>query len=138
LIRPQIAEGDHLALQYQVSLSSFTGAASDPSLPPPRQQNRVQSVATIPDGYTVLVGGIELNTENRAETRVPLLGALPVIGEVFKSRSRNEGRQKFYVFIRANVLRARGFEDLKYVSDLSAAETGVEDGFPEVEPRVIR
>lgn len=137
-IRPQIAEGDHLVLEYQVSLSSFTGAASDPALPPPRQQNSVRSVATIPDGHTVVVGGIELRTDNRSVSQVPLLGDLPVLGEIFKSRSRNDSRQRFYVFIRASVLRARGFEDLKFLSDVAAAEARVDDGWPRVLPRVIR
>jgi general secretion pathway protein D len=58
-LRPQIAEADHLVLEYSISLSAFVGAASNPALPPPRQQNQVQSVATIPDGYTVVVGGLE-------------------------------------------------------------------------------
>ena len=39
-IKPQIAgggEGDHLLLEYSVSLSAFVGAAANASLPPPRQ-----------------------------------------------------------------------------------------------------
>lgn len=137
-IRPQIAEGDHLVLDFQVSLSSFTGAASDPALPPPRQQNSVRSVATIPDGHIVVVGGIELRTDNRSVSQVPLLGDLPLIGEMFKSRSRNDSRQRFYVFIRASILRSRGFEDLKFLSDRAASGAGVDDGWPAVTPRVIR
>ncbi|MCC6675510.1 MAG: hypothetical protein IT436_00065, partial [Phycisphaerales bacterium] len=40
-IKPQIAEGDHLLLDYSVSLSAFLGAASNPNLPPPKQENSV-------------------------------------------------------------------------------------------------
>ncbi len=137
-IKPQIAEGDHLTLDYQVSLSSFTGSSSNPNLPPPRQQNKVQSVATIPDGHTVVVGGIDLNTDNQGTSQVPLLAEIPILGEAFKSRSNNRSKQKFYVFIRANILRSRSFEDLKYLSEVRTSEVGVDDGFPEVEPRVIR
>ncbi len=136
-VRPQIAQGDYLALEYQVSLSSFTGAAGNPSLPPPRQQNRVQSIATIPDGHTVVVGGIELNTVGESASQVPLLGDIPGIGHLFSNRSRDRSRTRFFVFIRPTILRARGFEDLKYVSELSARGLGVDDGFPEVEPRLI-
>lgn len=137
-IKPQIAEGDHLTLEYQVALSSFVGSAANASVPPPRQENKVQSVATIPDGYTVVVGGIDLETESRTKSQVPIVGDIPLIGEAFKSRSRNESKSKFYVFIRANVLRARGLEDLKYLSDREAGGVGIDDGFPEVEPRLIR
>ncbi|MFN0012199.1 MAG: secretin N-terminal domain-containing protein [Phycisphaerales bacterium] len=139
-IKPQIAEGDHLLLTYSVSLSSFLGAASSPTLPPARQQNSVQSVATIPDGYTVVVGGIEVENEGKATSQVPFLGDIPIIGEAFKSRSNTASKSKFFVFIRANVLRGagRGFEDLKYLSDRDVARAGIDDGWPEMKPRVIR
>src|SRR5205823_9095679 len=87
-IKPQIAEGDHLVLDYSVSLSSFVGSAAAATLPPPKQQNKVQSAATIPDGYTVVVGGIELVNDSKSVSQVPLLGSIPIIGEAFKSRSK--------------------------------------------------
>ncbi len=137
-IKPQIAEGDHLVLEYSVSLSAFLGAAASPTLPPAKQQNRVQSVATVPDGSTVVVGGIDLENQSKTTSQVPLLGDIPLVGEVFKSRNTTNNRSRFFVFIRANVLRGRGFDDLKYLSvhDMDAAR--VPDGWPVVEPRFIR
>lgn len=137
-VRPQIAEGDHLVLTYSVSLSSFVGASASANLPPPRQQNSVQSVATIPDGYTVVVGGLELATDGEGKTQIPLLGDIPLVGELFKNRNNTTSRQRFYVFLRANVLRQSGLDDLKYLSAIDAAGTDVDDGWPKVEPRVIR
>lgn len=141
-IQPQIAEGDHLLLQYSVSLSAFTGPASNPALPPPRQQNRVQSTASIPDGFTVVVGGIEIQNKSRAVSQIPFIGSIPIIGEAFKSRNKSDSRSRFYVFIRANILRGSGagggFEDLKYASERGVRDAGVDDGWPELTPRVIR
>ncbi len=137
-IKPQIAEGDHLVLDYSVSLSSFLGAASQPTLPPARQQNRVSSAATIPDGFTVVVGGIELEDKGKTVSQVPLIGRVPIIGEAFKSRGKNSSRTRFYVFIRANILRGRGFEDLKYISTQDIAKAGLDPGWPTSKPRVIR
>lgn len=137
-LRPQIAQGDHLVLQYSISLSSFLGSSGSSNLPPPKQQNRVDSVATIPDGHTVVVGGIEVLTDGKSASQVPLLGDIPVLGNLFKSQGNQLSRARFYVFIRASVLRSNGFEDLKYMSEVERANAGVEDGFPEVEPRVIR
>ncbi len=137
-IKPQIAEGDHLVLDYTVSLSSFLGAASQPTLPPARQQNRVSSAATIPDGYTVVVGGIELEDKGKTVSQVPFLGNVPIIGEAFKSRGKNASRTRFYVFIRANILRGRGFEDLKYISTQDIAKAGLDPGWPTSKSRVIR
>ncbi len=136
-VTPQIAAGDHLILEYAVSLSTFVGESSDPGLPPPRQQSNLQSVVTIPDGYTIAVGGMEIESTAEAISQIPLLGDIPLIGEVFKNRSKSTTRSRFFVFIRANVLRHDGFEDLKYLSDRDVLVAGVDDGWPVVKPRVI-
>ncbi|MBX3377513.1 MAG: hypothetical protein KF678_10985 [Phycisphaeraceae bacterium] len=137
-LKPQIAEGDHLLLDYNISLSAFVGAAASAAVPPPRQENKVQSAAMLPDGHTVVVGGIELNTEGKATTQVPGLGQIPIIGELFKNRSNTNSRNRFYVFIRANILRHGSFEDLKYLSEVATGGAQVDDGWPVVEPRVIK
>lgn len=137
-VKPKIAEGDHLALTYSISLSSFVGSSPSPNLPPPRQQNSVQSVATIPDGYTVVVGGLELATNGQGVNQVPFLGSIPILGELFKNRSASVSTQRFFVFIRANVLRQSGLDDLKYMSDVYQVESGVDPSWPELKPRVIR
>lgn len=136
-VRPQIAEGDHLVLEYTVSLSSFIGSSSDPSLPPPRQQNSVSSVATIPDGHTVVVGGIDIDSLTRGRSDLPGIGDIPIIGDILASHSRDDQHSRFFVFIRASVLRASGFEDLRYMSATSLEAAGVPDGWPRIEPRVM-
>lgn len=136
-IRPQIAEGDHLVLQYSLSLSSFVGSAAG-GVPPPRQQNEVTSIATIPDGHTVVVGGLELVTNSDGGSQVPLIARIPILGELFRNRGTSMSTTRFYVFIRATVLRDQGFEDLKYLSGTAHAQAGVDDGWPVVEPRVIK
>ncbi len=136
-VTPQIAEGDHLVLEYSLSLSAFVGESTDPSLPPPRQQNTVQSVVTIPDGYTVVVGGLDVTTTAEATSQVPFLGDLPLVGELFKSRSASTSRARFYLFIRVNILRHGNFEDLKYLSGRELFAAKLHDGWPVVEPRVI-
>jgi len=137
-VRPQIAEGDHLVLEYSIVLSTFVGTASAPSLPPPRQQNNLNSIATIPDGYTVALGGLETNSETHASSRLPLLGDLPLVGPLFRSDSRVISHSRFYVFIRASILRSTDFQDLKFISDVDAHRADIDPRWPEVEPVLIR
>ena len=137
-VKPQIAQGDHLVLTYSIKLSSFVGASATPGLPPPKQENAVDSVATIPDGHTVVVGGLDLVTDSKGEARVPLVADIPIIGELFKNRNNSDNRTRFFVFIKATVLRSGSFEDLKYISEVDAGKGGVDDGFPVVLPRIIR
>jgi general secretion pathway protein D len=137
-VTPQITEGDELLLEYTVALSTFVGEAADPALPPPRQENRVQSSATVPDGFAVVVGGLEVERESEGESRVPLLGSLPLLGHLFKSQTESASRNRFFVFLRCSVLRQAQFADLKYLSAEDLRLARIPDDCPEVEPRVIR
>ncbi len=137
-VTPQITDGDQLLIEYQVSLSTFVGDSSDPTLPPPRQETKLASQATVPDGYTVVVGGLEVEAETEAESRVPWLGSIPLLGNLFKSQSKTSTRSRFFVFLRCSVLRSASFEELRYMSRPALAAAGVDDGLPVVEPRVIR
>ena len=137
-VKPQITQGDHLVLDYSISLSSFTGDSADPNLPPPRQESRLDSVVTIPDGHCVVVGGLEVETDNQATSEVPVLGSLPLLGHLFRNRSETTTNTRFFVFLRANVLRSKAFRDLKYASRASLDAAGVDGGLPSLKPRVIR
>ncbi|MEM9167062.1 MAG: secretin N-terminal domain-containing protein [Planctomycetota bacterium] len=137
-VAPQILAGDRLILNYSVTLSSFVGESSDPSTPPPRQQNQLSSAVTIPDGYTVALGGIELTTEGEGESRIPLLGSIPWLGELFKTRSISDSRTRFYVLIRANIYRDPMLERLRYASEALATDIGIPSDWPGVEPRIMR
>ncbi len=139
-VKPQIAEGDHLVLTYNVELSSFTGNPSSDGLPGARQQNTVSSVAMIPDGHAVVVGGIELKTDTDDTSKTPILSDIPLLGFLFRSNKLTRDRTRFFVLIRANVMRDSGFADLKYVSGRTVESNalGFSDGWPKVEPRVIK
>lgn len=137
-VTPQITDGDQLILEYNVSLSSFVGDSADPALPPPRQQNSLQGVATVPDGFAVVIGGLEIDSESDAQSRVPFLGSLPGIGALFRSRSTTTTRSRFFVFLRCSVLRHAAFEDLRYMSAPDLEEAGIADGPPAMRPLVMQ
>jgi general secretion pathway protein D len=137
-VTPRITEGDELSLDYTITLSSFVGDPASPALPPPRQQNKLKSMATVPDGFTVAVGGLEVETDGTSSSRVPLLGSIPILGALFSSQSKTKTRSHFYVFLRTTVLRSQSFEDLRYVSEHELAAAKVDDGWPHIQPRIIR
>ncbi len=136
-VRPQIAQGDHLVLTYSINLSSFVGTPAAAGLPPPKQQTNVDSVATIPDGHIIAVGGLELASESKSTSQVPVLGDIPLVGELFKNRSKGASKNKFFAFIRASVLRSESFDDLRFRSLKDASDAGLPQDWPKVEPRVL-
>lgn len=136
-VKPQITDGEALLLQYNLSFSAFTGKASA-TLPPPRQVNSVTSQASIPDGYTVVVGGLEVTSEGDTAAQIPIVGSIPILGELFKNQTKAQSRSRFFVFIHAGVMRGSSLEELRNVSDQQLRQAQIPSGWPENEPQVIR
>jgi len=131
-----ISEGDYLQLDYAVELSNFVGAAQE-NLPPPAQRNQVSSRVTIPDGYTIVVGG--LNQSNFRETlqKVPLLGDIPVIQHLFRSTTTSGDNTTLFVFIRPTIFRDPVFADLTAESDRDLNEAGLSPNYPLSDPVIL-
>lgn len=138
-ITPQISAADQVSLTYTISESAFLGTSTTtPSgtvIPAPKRSDSISSVATIPDGYTIALGGLANRSTTHGESRVPGLGAIPVLGWLFSSRSDADENSRFYVFIRADVLRSATFADLRRLSDRVGGAAEVDSGWPKVEPQ---
>lgn len=64
----------------------------------------IQTQVLVENGGTVVIGGIFEMTENDSETKVPVLGDLPGVGNLFKSKGRVSNKQEMLVFITPKVL----------------------------------
>ena len=136
-VEPHISQADYLQLGYTIELSSFTGAAQN-GLPPPSQKNSVDSEVTIPDGYTIVVGGLTTHNFTTAVNTIPILGDIPFLRFLFGTRSRNVENSTLFVFIRPVILRDDQFDDLKYISGRALKQAGLDDDFPKSEPIPMR
>ncbi len=136
---PRISEGDHLKLEYAIELSSFTGTGGgDGSIPPPRQQSSVASEVMIPDGHTIVIGGLKRRDMTETISRIPILGEIPIIEYFFSSRQKDENESSLFVFIKPTILRDDQFRDLKYLSRQDAGKAGLKDDLPESKPLIVR
>jgi type IV pilus assembly protein PilQ len=64
----------------------------------------IQTQVLVENGGTVVIGGIFAMTESEDETKVPLLGDLPAVGNLFKSRSKSVRKTEMLVFITPKVV----------------------------------
>ncbi len=137
-VTPHITAGDHLSLEYSVELSAFTGESTATGdggvLPPPSQQNSFDGEVTIPDGFAVVLGGLETRRSGEATTRIPFLGEIPLLGLLFSTTSQSETVSRFYIIIKATVLRDPGFEDLQLLGERDLVSADADDGFPSMRP----
>jgi type IV pilus assembly protein PilQ len=61
----------------------------------------------VENGGTVVIGGIFELTQTDQEARVPLLGDIPIAGNLFKSRDRTSNKQEMLVFITPKMVSDR-------------------------------
>jgi type IV pilus assembly protein PilQ len=67
----------------------------------------IKTQVLVENGGTVVIGGIFELTESDTETKVPLLGDIPVAGNLFKNKSRNTNKQEMLVFITPKMIADR-------------------------------
>jgi len=121
-LQPQISPGDYITLTYAITQSSFLGTTTVTNdgavIPPTRRADSVSSIATIPDGFVIALGGLSNRSDKNGESRIPFLGTIPILGHLFKQQSKGRSDSRFYVFIKANILRHQNFTDLRLLSGL--------------------
>lgn len=138
-LTPHISEGDFLQLEYTVSLNAFTGESdSEAGTPPPRQTNQLQSKVTIPDGSTIVVGGLNRKNTSSTVDAVPILGEIPILKYLFSSTDTRESTSTLFVFIRPIILRDDRFAELKFFSRRDAQAAKLAPEYPVSAPLILR
>jgi len=103
-VTPQINEGDAVLLKIQVessSIASTSVAAADIIT----NKRTISTNVLIKDGGTLVLGGLIQDSSTNSEQRVPLFGRIPLIGELFRTRSTSKKKSNLMVFIQPHILR---------------------------------
>ncbi|HMN40204.1 MAG TPA: secretin N-terminal domain-containing protein [Phycisphaerales bacterium] len=136
-VKPQISEGGYMRLEYTIELSSFSGTAAS-GLPPPKSENKISSKAvTVPTDTTIIVGGLTFTQTGRTVIKVPLLGDIPLAGNLFKDQSKANRLSTLYVFITPKIMRDPTFGDLRLLTRGPLAESGLAAEYPAPMPEAI-
>lgn len=67
----------------------------------------IKTQVLVENGGTVVIGGIFELFEDESEAKVPLLGDLPAVGNLFKTRTKQANKQEMLIFITPKVLTER-------------------------------
>ncbi|HET9427696.1 MAG TPA: type II secretion system secretin GspD [Allosphingosinicella sp.] len=105
-VRPQINAGGTIKLDLRQEVSSIAGPVSNDFQDLILNKRELETTITVDDGEIVGIGGLLDDNERRTLERVPVLGDIPIIGNLFRSRGRARGRTNLMVFIRPTILRS--------------------------------
>ncbi|HZF00246.1 MAG TPA: secretin N-terminal domain-containing protein [Planctomycetota bacterium] len=145
-ISPHISEGGYLRLETKVKIEKFTGTSADPNIPPPKTSREISTKEImIPNGGTMVIGGIVTQDKSDSTSNVPLLGQIPLLGWLFRRDQNTDDKRTLYIFLTPYILYDYGFGDHRDLSRDRKAEidrvrgTPLEglniESKPELEPR---
>ena len=103
-ITPQVNGGGPLVqLKIELESSDLAGTTGDAGSQITSKRT-INTNVLIEDGGIVVLGGLIRDSSQRGESRVPYLGRIPIIGELFKTRNRKRDKTNLMVFIRPKIL----------------------------------
>jgi len=129
-ILPQISEGDVIRLELKQEVSSVAGALSTLAEDFVTNTREIETTVLANDGEIIVLGGLVQDDEQIDFDKVPVLGDVPLIGNLFRSESKSRVRTNLMVFIRPTIIRngadAKPLtqERLQYLRDEDLRQTG--------------
>ncbi|WP_085808452.1 type II secretion system secretin GspD [Sphingomonas sp. TZW2008] len=114
-VRPQVNSSGSIKLFLHQQVSSIAGPVSDDNSDLILNKREVETTLTVDDGQIAIIGGLLSDDERRTLEKLPLLGDIPVIGNLFRSKARTRSKTNLMVFIRPTILRSA--EDNRRVTE---------------------
>lgn len=101
-VTPQITPDGKVKMKLQIANKSPAGAvtASGVSI----NTSEVSTDATVENGGTLVLGGVSTARDTETVDKVPLLGDIPIIGALFRSKNRTETNNELLVFITPRII----------------------------------
>jgi type IV pilus assembly protein PilQ len=106
-VTPQITPDNRIILSLDVKDDSVgtvvvaSGGINVPSI----DTREISTQVLVNDGQTVVLGGILATTHRTDETKVPFLGDVPVLGNLFKTSTKTNNKDELLIFVTPKILR---------------------------------
>lgn len=107
-MQPQINEGDVVKIKLKQEITSVIPGASEvvlTSLGPSTTKRSVETVVAAKDQQTIVIGGLIDDKVTITTTKVPFLGDIPILGNLFKQKKTTKAKTNILVFLRPYIIR---------------------------------
>ncbi len=105
-VKPRIGRNGQVVLDINQEVSDVVATTTSGIDSPTIRQRNVQTRVVVGNGQTLALGGIIQERDTKTNTRVPLLGDIPVVGAAFRSTRKDILRTELLILIRPQVIRS--------------------------------
>ena len=133
--KPTIVDEDHIRLDLEPEVSTIdfaNGVKFDGFLIPALRTRRAKTSVELRDGQSFALAGLLDNGETRSLSKVPVLGDVPVLGALFKSKSFQKNETELMFFVTAQLVKPVNRDDLPQLRGVDGLKNGSPLG---VEPK---
>jgi len=103
-VTPHVTQDGNIALSINISKNEpnfgQTGANGNPTI----QKKEANTELLLRDGDTTVIGGIYTRNYGQSYSKVPLLGDIPILGWLFKTKSESDQRSELLIFITPRII----------------------------------
>jgi general secretion pathway protein D len=107
-LTPRINESDFVSLQIYQESSAILGGESvlaTSTVGPTTTKRSAKTSVLVKDGDTVVLGGMMQETVNNSESKIPLLGDIPLLGHLFKFSSVSRKKTNLLIFLTPHIIK---------------------------------
>ena len=106
-VLPRVYEGDVVRLEISQEASSLSPSTGLGAVDLITDRRSIQTTVLADNGGTVVLGGLITDDRVSTESKVPVLGDIPVVGRLFRSDTETGSKRTLFVFLRPTILRSR-------------------------------
>jgi general secretion pathway protein D len=107
IVQPQTSAVDNSTPGQLIAAgTSLLGTASTPVYAPNINIRSADTVVITPSGQTVVIGGLIASTKSSSDTKIPLLGDIPLLGQLFKSSAKSQAKTELLMFMTPHIVDA--------------------------------
>lgn len=106
-VTPLTGGGGEITLNISPQVSNVSELDPQTGLPV-LSTRETETTVRVQDGETVMIGGLRQRQTEDRRTKIPLLGDLPLVGQLFRGRTRNTVTSDLVIFITPHILTPEG------------------------------
>jgi general secretion pathway protein D len=119
-VKPQINEGNTIKMELEQEVSNVNTTALTGASDIVTSKRSIKTTVLVEDGQTLVLGGLIDDQIADVEEKVPLLGDIPILGNLFRYRSTQKTKQNLLIFLHPVIMRdsdtASQYSNSKYNS----------------------
>lgn len=103
-VTPQITPDEHISMDLKVNQDTVGQVYNNiPSI----DTREIQTKVLVANGQTVVLGGVHEENRIKSSTKVPVLGDLPMVGQVFRNTNRSDTKRELLIFVTPKIVDSK-------------------------------